>query len=59
MVERSRTLVKAAGRRIRFRFADPMMQPFVIIHEYSNGNLTNQLLEESKGRTKLLNQLTG
>jgi len=39
-------------RRIRFRFADPMMQPFVIIHDYSNGNLTNALLEESKGRTK-------
>ncbi len=39
-------------RRIRFRFADPMMQPFVIIHDYSNGNLTNALLEESKGRTR-------
>jgi Cdc6-like AAA superfamily ATPase len=39
-------------RSIRFRFADPMMQPFVIIHDYSNGNLTNALLEESKGRTK-------
>jgi len=47
-------------RRIRFRFADPMMQPFVIIHDYSNGNLTNALLKESKGRTKdtLLGQLS-
>ncbi len=39
-------------RRFRFRFADPMMQRFVIIHDYSGGNLTNRLLEESKGRTK-------
>jgi energy-coupling factor transporter ATP-binding protein EcfA2 len=39
-------------RRIRFRFADPMMQPFVIIHDYSNGSLTNELLRQSRGRTK-------
>ena len=31
-------------RRVRFRFADPMMQPFVIIHDYSMGLLTNELL---------------
>jgi hypothetical protein len=35
-------------RRIRFRFANPMMQPFVIIHDYSNGNLTNEFFEETK-----------
>jgi len=47
-------------RRFRFRFADPMMQPFVIIHDYSNGYLTNALLKESKGRTKdtLLGELS-
>ena len=39
-------------RRIRFRFADPMMQPFVIIHDYSDGNLTNEFLRKSKGRSK-------
>ncbi len=39
-------------RRIRFRFADPMVQPFVIIHDYSNGTLTNELLRQSQGRTK-------
>lgn len=39
-------------RRIRFRFADPMMQPFVIIHDYSDGNLTNEFLIQSKGRSK-------
>jgi hypothetical protein len=37
-------------RRVRFRFIDAMMQPFVIIHDYSIGALTNKLLEESKGR---------
>jgi len=26
---------------MRFRFADAMMQPFVIIHDYSIGALTN------------------
>jgi Cdc6-like AAA superfamily ATPase len=39
-------------RRVRFRFSDPMMQPFVIIHDYSIGQLTNALLEESKGRSR-------
>jgi ABC-type iron transport system FetAB ATPase subunit len=39
-------------RRVRFRFADPMMQPFVIIHDYSIGALTNELLQESRGRTR-------
>jgi Cdc6-like AAA superfamily ATPase len=42
---------KGEPRRIRFRFVDPMMQPFVIIHDYSIGALTNELLEKSKGRT--------
>jgi Cdc6-like AAA superfamily ATPase len=32
-------------RRIRFRFANPMMQPFVVIHDYSNGDLTNEILQ--------------
>jgi Cdc6-like AAA superfamily ATPase len=38
-----------APRRIRFRFVDAMMQPFVIIHDYSNGDLTNEFLEGPKG----------
>lgn len=39
-------------RGFRFRFAEATMQPFVIIHDYSIGMLTNKLLREAKGRTK-------
>lgn len=51
------SILKKTGepRRIRFRFTDPMMQAFVIIHDYANGSLTNQLLEESRGRSKETN----
>lgn len=38
-------------RRVRFRFNDPMMQPFVIIHDYSIGALTNEILHKEKGRS--------
>ena len=38
-------------KQYRFRFINPMMQPFVIIHDYSVGMLTNKLLLESSGRT--------
>lgn len=50
-------ILKKTGepRRVRFRFSDPMMQAFVIIHDYANGSLTNQLLEESRGRSKETN----
>jgi Cdc6-like AAA superfamily ATPase len=50
--ERHGSILRKRGekRRIRFRFQDPMMQPFVIIHDYSSGSLTNQLLRQSKGR---------
>jgi len=48
------SVLKKVGepRRIRFRFTDPMMQAFVIIHDYSLGRLTNELLKHSKARTK-------
>jgi Cdc6-like AAA superfamily ATPase len=48
------SVLKKVGepRRVRFRFADPMMQAFVIIHDYSTGRLTNELLEHSKGRSR-------
>jgi hypothetical protein len=36
--------------RTRYRFLDAMMQPFVIIHDYSVGLLTNTLLDDSRGR---------
>jgi Cdc6-like AAA superfamily ATPase len=51
-------ILKKVGepRRIRFRFIDPMMQPFVIIHDYAAGTLTNELLRESKGRTQRIIQ---
>jgi hypothetical protein len=51
------SILKKTGepRRVRFRFSDPMMQAFVIIHDYANGSLTNQLLEESRGRSKETN----
>jgi Cdc6-like AAA superfamily ATPase len=32
-------------RRIRYRFANPMMQAFVVIHDYSNGYLTSDIFE--------------
>jgi len=45
--ERGPVLEKiGAPRRIRFRFANPMMQPFVLIHDYSQGNLTHEFLDE-------------
>jgi Holliday junction resolvasome RuvABC ATP-dependent DNA helicase subunit len=36
-------------RRFRFRFLDPMMQPFVILHGLSTGELTKELLEKALG----------
>jgi Cdc6-like AAA superfamily ATPase len=39
-------------RSVRFRFKDPMMQPFVIIHDISIRMLTNELLEKAQGRVK-------
>ena len=36
-------------RRFRFRFLDPMMQPFVILHGLSTGELTKELLEKVFG----------
>jgi Cdc6-like AAA superfamily ATPase len=52
------SILKSVGekRRIRFRFIDPMMQPFVIIHDYAAGILTNDLLKKSEGRTKRIVQ---
>lgn len=41
---------KGEPRKRLFRFADPMMQPFVIIHDYSVGVLTNQVLDQLRGR---------
>lgn len=38
-------------RSFKFRFVDPMMQPFVIVHDYSINALTNELLRKSRGRT--------
>ena len=32
----------------RYRFIDAMLKPYIIIHDYSVGILTNQLLEESR-----------
>ncbi len=40
----------------RYRFIDAMMQPFVIIHDYSIGVLTNQFIEQSKGRLKAVEE---
>jgi Cdc6-like AAA superfamily ATPase len=49
--ERGPVLEKiGAPRRIRFRFANPMMQPFVLIHDYSQGNLTHEFLDEIRDR---------
>ena len=39
-------------RSVRFLFKDPMMQPFVIIHDISIRMLTNELLEKAQGRVK-------
>ena len=36
----------------RYRFIDAMLQPYVIIHDYSIGMLTNQFLEESKEKSR-------
>jgi Cdc6-like AAA superfamily ATPase len=43
------TILQKTGtpRRFRFRFLDPMMQPFVIIHGFSTGDLTTELLEKA------------
>ena len=35
----------------RYRFIDAMLQPYIIIHDYSVGMLTNQVLEESKEKS--------
>jgi hypothetical protein len=50
--ERHGPILRKRGekRRVRFRFIDPMMQPFVIIHDYSIGMLTNELLRTAHGR---------
>jgi len=51
--ERSAVLKKTgAPRYVRFRFSDPMMQAFIIIHDYAGGVLTNEFLQESRGRSK-------
>jgi hypothetical protein len=44
---------KGEPRKRLFRFIDPMMQPFVIIHDYSAGLLTNNLLQSAHGRVRL------
>jgi hypothetical protein len=36
-------------RRLRYRFIDPLMQPFVIIHGYSKGLLTKELIKKATG----------
>lgn len=48
--ERRGPILEQTGdkRRIRFRFKDPLMQPFLIIHGYSTGHLTNELIEKSR-----------
>jgi Cdc6-like AAA superfamily ATPase len=33
-------------RKLRYRFADPMLQPFVIIHGYATGLLNDDLLKQ-------------
>ena len=33
-------------RRLRYRFVDPMMQPFVIIHGYATGLLNADMLKQ-------------
>lgn len=38
--------IKGEPRKLRYRFADPMMQPFVIIHGYASGRLSNELLQK-------------
>lgn len=38
-------------RGYRFRFINPLMQPFVIIHGYSIGVLTNELLRQATRKT--------
>jgi|SRR5579862_3427055 len=57
------SVLKRVGelRRIRFRFANPMMQAFVVIHDYSNGCLTNEFFEEPEGRAQCgrINQTGG
>lgn len=56
--EKRGPILKSIGEKWnqRYRFIDAMLQPYVIIHDYSVGMLSNQLLEESKGRS---NDLTG
>jgi Cdc6-like AAA superfamily ATPase len=41
------SILKRIGepRRIRYRFANPMMQAFVVIHDYSNGYLTSDIFK--------------
>lgn len=41
-------------RYSRFRFTDPMMQAFIIIHDYANGSLTNEILQESQQKSKAI-----
>ena len=47
-------ILKSVGAKWyrRYRFIDAMLQPYVIIHDYSAGVLTNQFLKESRGRYK-------
>jgi hypothetical protein len=49
--ERRGAVLQKVGlpRRFRFRFLDPMMQPFVILHGLSTGELTKELLEKALG----------
>jgi Cdc6-like AAA superfamily ATPase len=49
--KRGRILKKIGGpRRIRYRFIDPLMLPFVMIKGYATGQLTDGLLLKAKGR---------
>lgn len=37
---------KGEPRKLRYRFADPMMQPFIIIHGYASQLLSKELLQK-------------
>ena len=47
-------ILKSTGAKWyrRYRFIDAMLQPYIIIHDYSIGMLTNQFLEESKEKPR-------
>lgn len=47
---------KGVPRGYRYRFINPLMQPFVIIHGYSIGKLSNQLLQQQSVSNKKAHQ---